>query len=67
MMPIHGFGQPAPVHTQPPALQSMMQVPSHWNVQPPPEQLKSHEALLGHHAEQSPPEQSMLHGTFGAQ
>jgi hypothetical protein len=60
-------GHPEPVHLQPPLEQLIVQVPSHWNVQLPPEQLKSHVAFSRHHAEQSPPEQSIVHGTLSAQ
>jgi len=51
----------------PPPEQSIVQWPSHANVQLPPEQLKLQVAPSWHHAEQKPPEQSMLQGTFGAQ
>jgi hypothetical protein len=61
------YGQPPPEHVQPPLEQLIVHFPSHANVHPPPEQLKSHVAPPGHHAEQSPPEQSRLHGKFAAQ
>jgi hypothetical protein len=60
-------GQPPPLQRQPPLEQLNVHGPSHTNVQPPPEQLKSQVAPPGHHAEQSPPEQSRVHGTCGAQ
>ena len=49
---------------QPPPEQSYVHVPSHANVQLPPEQLKLHVSPVWHHAEQSPPEQSIVHGAF---
>lgn len=52
------------MHLQPPLEQSIVHVPSHSNVQLPPEQLNVHVSPLWHHAEQSPPEQSIEHGAF---